>query len=214
VDGLQAAVDEAALDDALQHADLARLVAEVHRPVRMLPVAEHAEAHEVGPLLLDLLGGVGPALRLHLGARQAATKRLLDLVFDRQAVAVPPRREAAVEARELPRLDDHVLQDLVRRMADVQLPVGVRRTVVQHEEGLAAAGLAQPLVDAAFRPLADPSRFALAQVAAHRERRVGQVEGRAEVALGGGHGVGGHGGLKWGRFDPAERAAVGRGHGR
>jgi hypothetical protein len=40
----------------------------------MLPVAEHAEALEVGHLLRDLLGRVGAALGLHLVARQAAPK--------------------------------------------------------------------------------------------------------------------------------------------
>ncbi len=178
---LQAAVDEAALDDPLQHADLAGLVAEVHGPVRMVPVAEHADALEVGHLLRDLLGGVGAALRLHLVARQAAAEGLLDLVLDRQAVAVPARGVARVEAGELARLDDHVLQDLVGGVADVQLAVRVRRAVVQHEPRPAVARLAQPLVDALVAPRLDPARLALGQVAAHRERRVGQVQRLAVV---------------------------------
>ena len=66
-------------------------------------------------------------------------------------------------------------------MADVQLAVGVRRTVVQHEAGPAVARLAQPLVDALVAPGLDPARLALGQVAAHRERRVGQVQRLAVV---------------------------------
>ena len=181
VDRLQAAVDEAALDQALQDADLAGLVAEVHRPVRMVPVAEHADALEVGHLLGDLLVRVGAALRLHLVARQAAAELLLDRVLDRQAVAVPARRVARVEAGELARLDDHVLQDLVGGVADVQLAVRVRRAVVQDEARPAVAHFAQALVDAFVAPLLDPRRLALGQVAAHRERRVGQVQRRAVV---------------------------------
>ena len=69
VHGLEAAVDEAALDHALEGAHLAGLVGEVHRAVRVLPVAEHAQALAVGHLLRDLLGGVGAALGLHLVAR-------------------------------------------------------------------------------------------------------------------------------------------------
>ena len=53
---------------SLERADLVGLVAEVHRAVRMVPVAEHAEALEVGRLLVDLLGRVGAALRLHVAA--------------------------------------------------------------------------------------------------------------------------------------------------
>ena len=81
------------------------------------PVAEHAEALEVGHLLLDLLARVGAALGLHLDARQVAAVGLLDLVLDRQAVAVPARHVEGVEAGELRRLHHHVLQDLVDGMA-------------------------------------------------------------------------------------------------
>ena len=49
VDRLQAAVDEAPLEQRAERADLVGLVREVHRRVRMVPVAEHAEALEVAP---------------------------------------------------------------------------------------------------------------------------------------------------------------------
>ena len=113
--------------------------------------------------------------------------RLLDLVLDRQPVAVPARHVTRVVAGELARLDDHVLEDLVDRMPDVQRAVGIRRAVVQHEQRRAAARVAQPAVQALRLPLRDPARLAPGQVAAHRERRVGQVERLAVV--GGGHGL-------------------------
>ena len=93
----------------------------------------------------------------------------------------------AVGALAALRADDDVLQDLVERRADVDVAVGVGRAVMQHEFGLAAAGVAQALVQAALVPGLDPARLALGQVAAHRERRVRQVEGGAVVR--GGHGV-------------------------
>ena len=105
-------------------------------------------------------------------------------------MAVPARHVARVEAGQLLGLDDHVLEDLVDRVADVQLAVGVRRTVVQHEQRRAAARDAQLLVDALLVPALDPARLALGQVAAHRKRRVGQVQGGAVVGLGVGHGAG------------------------
>ena len=89
IDRLQAAVDKAALHDALEGADLIGLVAEIHGAVGMFPVAQHAQALEVGALDVDLLGGIGAALGLHLVARQVAAELLLDGVLDRQAVAVP-----------------------------------------------------------------------------------------------------------------------------
>ena len=57
-------------------------------------------------------------------------------------MAVPPRHERRVEARHGLRLDDEVLQDLVQRRAQVDVAVGIRRPVVQHESGMAGAFLA------------------------------------------------------------------------
>ncbi len=191
---LQSAIDEAAFDHALERAQLAGLVGEVHRLVGMLPVAEHAQALEVGHLLADLRGGVGTALGLHVVAAELAAEFLLDRVLDRQAVAIPARRVLRVVAHQLTGLDDHVLQDLVDGVTHVDLAVGVRRPIVQHEQRLAHAGGAQALVAAFLVPLLNPARLALGQVAAHRERGVGEVE-RGPVVRGGGGlvGVGGHG---------------------
>ncbi len=146
VHGLEAPVDEAALDQALEDAQLARFVGEVHRLVGVVPFAQHAQALEVLHLQGDLLGGVGTALGLHLVAAEVAAVQLLDLVLDRQAVAVPARHVVRVHALQLPRLDDHVLQDLVDRVAGVQRAVGIRRAVVQDELLAPGAGHAQALV--------------------------------------------------------------------
>ena len=133
VHGLQAAVDKAALDDALEGADLAGLVGRVHGLVGALPVAEHAQAFEVLALLVDLFGGVGAALGLHVVTAQVAAVQLFDGVFDGQAMAVPAGDVLRVEASQLLALDDHVLEHLVQRVADVQLAVGIGWAVVQHE---------------------------------------------------------------------------------
>ncbi|MCY1366785.1 hypothetical protein D9M69_536910 [compost metagenome] len=184
VHGLQAPVHEAALDHALERAQLAGFIGEVHRLVRMVPFAQHAQALEVDHLLGDLLGGVGAALGLHLVAAQVAAELLFDGVLDRQAVAVPAGHVQRVEAFELARLGDHVLEDLVDRMTHVDLAVGVGRAVVQDELGRAVAGVAQAVVAAFVVPFLHPARFALGQVAAHREGGVGQVQ-RGTVIFGG-----------------------------
>jgi outer membrane protein len=125
-------------------------LAEVHRAVGWRPVAQHAQALEVGHLQRDLLGGVGAALGLHLVAAEVAAVLLLDRVLDRQAVAVPAGHVLRVEAGQLPRLDDHVLEHLVDGVAHVDLAVGVGRAVVQHEQRRALARIAQALVETAF----------------------------------------------------------------
>jgi len=99
-------------------------------------------------------------------------------------VAVPAGDVLRVKTRQLARLDDHVFEHLVDGMADMDLPVGVGRAVVQDELGRTGAGVAQALVEALLFPLLDPAGFALGQVAPHRKRCVGQVEGVAEVGAG------------------------------
>src|SRR5690606_443252 len=83
-----------------------------------------------------------------------------DLVLDGQAVAVPARNVDGVHAFELARLDDHVLEDLVDGVPDVDVAVGIGRAVVQDELGRAAARFAQPLVNALLFPGLDPAGLA------------------------------------------------------
>jgi hypothetical protein len=92
-----------------------------------------------------------------------------------------PWHVLGVEAGQLARLDDHVLQHLVDGVAHVDLAVGVWRAVVQHEQRPAAARHAQALVEALVLPGLDPAGLALGEVAAHRERRVGQVQRAAVI---------------------------------
>src|SRR2546427_5637617 len=83
--------------------------------------------------------------------------QLFDGVLDGQAVAVPARHVQRVEAFELAALDDHVLERLVHRMADVDLAVGVGRAVMQDELGRAVARVAQLLVEPLVLPFLDPA---------------------------------------------------------
>ena len=184
VHGFQATVNKAALDDALEGADFAGFVGEVHGAVGALPVAEHAQALEVFALLVDLFGGEGTALGLHVISGELAAMQFFDRVFDRQTMAVPAGDVLRVKARQLFRLDDHVLEDFVERVTDVQLAVGVGRAIVQDEEWCALARGAQLLVQALAVPVLSPLRLALGQVPPHREGRVGHVE-RGAVRTGG-----------------------------
>ena len=189
VNGFEAAVNKATLNHALKGADFTGFVGEVHGAVRALPVAQHAQALEVFALLADLLGGKGAALGLHVVSGQLAAMQFFDRVFDRQAVAVPAGNVLRVKARQLLGLDDHVFENFVQCVADVQFAVGVRRAVVQHEQRGALAGGAQFFVEAAVVPLAHPARLALGQVAAHRKRGVHHVDAGVGVLGFVGHGA-------------------------
>ena len=190
VDGLQTPIDKTALDHALEGADFAGFVLEAHGFIGVVPLAQYAQAFEIDHLLRDLLGGKCAALGLHLIAAQVAAMQFFDRVFNRQTVTIPARHVVRIHALELARLDDHVLEHLVDGVADVDLAIGVGRTVVQNEPFLAFAGFAQLFVELAVVPLLDPPGFALGQVATHRKRGIWQVEGFAVIGFLVGHDAG------------------------
>ena len=100
-----------------------------------------------------------------------------DRVLDRQPVAVPARHVGRVEAGEDLRLDDDVLEDLVDRVADVDVAVGVGRPVVQDVLRPAPAGGAQFSVQVHFLPALQDFRLALREAGLHRKIRLRQVQG-------------------------------------
>ena len=77
------------------------------------------------PLMADVLRGLGAELDDVHGVlvQPLLAVLFLDLPFDRQAVAVPARHVGRIEAGQVARLDDDVLQDLVDRVAGVQLAI-------------------------------------------------------------------------------------------
>jgi len=197
---LQAAIDVSLLEKLAQRAYFIRLVPVRHRRVRMIPVAEHAQALEVRLLAHDLLAGIGACEALRLLDRYVLAMRLLDLHLDGHPVAIPAGHVRRVVAGELFALDHDVLEDLVDGMTDVDVVVRVRRAVVQHETRPSGGSGADCLIDFLLLPLLDPERLALREIAAHRESRVRQVQ-RGTVV---GRGVGlvhvGHGtanGVRW-----------------
>src|SRR5512132_4613014 len=94
---LGASVERTAEQELAQLADDLRLCGEVHRRVGMRPVADDAEPPELLALHVDPVPGEGAALAAQLKNRYLVLAlpllavALLDLPFDRQAVAVPAR---------------------------------------------------------------------------------------------------------------------------
>ena len=106
----------------------------------------------------------------------ASVEFFLDLPFDREPVTVPAGHVVGFPARHLMRADDDVLQRLVERRADVDIAVGVRGPVVQHEFGAALAALAQLAIQILARPASQNLRLLLRQTAAHGKIGLRQIE--------------------------------------
>jgi hypothetical protein len=160
----------------------------IHGRVRMIPVADDAQPLEFLALHVEPVPGIGAALfperhhgrgipKIRLRLAHGAVVFLLDLPFDRQAVAVPARHVIGIEAEHLLALGHHVLEDLVERMPDMDVAIGVGRAVMKHEFRPAAGSLAQPLVEGDLVPVLEDFRLALRQAGAHREFRLRQEQG-------------------------------------
>jgi hypothetical protein len=113
-----------------------RLVPEAHRQIRVVPVAADSEALELLALDVDELLRVlaaGPADRDRVHVPLLRPQLLVHLLLDGKPVAVPAGHVRGVEAQKGPAPDDAVLEDLVHGRAEVDVPVGVGRTVVEDE---------------------------------------------------------------------------------
>jgi hypothetical protein len=92
-------------------------------------------------------------------------------------MAVPARHIGNIQAVQQAALVDDVLQDLVDRMADMDLAVGIGGAVVQHEAGPAGTGRAQLPVEPDPLPMRHEGRLPFGQIGLHGEIGTGQVEG-------------------------------------
>ena len=172
-------VDQALLDEPAQRANDRRLVAEVHRQVGVIPVAEDAETLEFVGHHANEAFGVGAAGAPEVRDAHVAlllTNLAVYLQFDRQTMAVVARDVRGVEPRHRAGLHDEVLEDLVQRGAEVDLPVGVRRTIVQDELRASGASFTDPLVQTHFLPAGERLRFGRLKVGLHREVSTRKIE--------------------------------------
>ena len=175
---------------------------EIHCLVGLIEIALDAQTLEFLGLHRHPVLGVGAAflaefehrrrfLEVGLFLALGAVVLLLDLPFDRQAVAIPARHVVGIEPAHLERAGDHVFQDLVERMADMDIAVGVGRAVMQHIFRTSGGGGAKLVVKPHLLPAGNQFGLLLGQAAAHRKFGFRQIErlGIVECVVGIGHGV-------------------------
>ena len=102
---------------------------------------------------------------------------LFDLPFDRQAVTIPARNVVRVIAAHLEGTCDHILEDLVQCVTNMNIAIGIGRTVMQHIERTVLCLFAQLLIEVHTLPAFNEKRFALWQARAHRKFGLRQIKG-------------------------------------
>ena len=171
---------------------------EVHRRVGLFEVTLDAEPLEftglhVDPVLGKLTAFLAEFVDRHLVLVLAlGAVGFLDLPFDRQAVAIPARNIVGIITAHLERAGDDVLQDLVERVTDMDVAVGIGRAVVEHIFRPAGGRGAELLVEVHLLPALYDFRLLLGKAGAHREIGLRQVKrlGIIDLVGGIGHDIG------------------------
>src|SRR5437763_865081 len=140
----------------------------------MLPITEHTEAFELLALKVDILQRESFGSSPHLEWRKVA-RLFHDFVFNRQSVAIPARhvRRALTEHRL--RFHDEIFENLIERGAHVDIAVGKRRAVVQHEQFTIFARRLNLLIKVGVVPLLEQLRLARPQIRLHWKIRAREI---------------------------------------
>ena len=181
VDGLMAAIDHAAVEHGLEDLDVGGIVLMIKRQVRIIPVAEHAQATEAGLLELDVLDSELVAELADLRHRSlielSGAEFLLNLVLDGLAMAIPTGDIRGLIALHCLIAVDDVLGDLVHGMADVNRAVSIRRTIVQDELLVSLVLFQNLLIDLVVLPVLETLGLGLGKTGTHGKTGLGQVHG-------------------------------------
>ncbi len=179
VDRLRALVHHAPAVHLGEHLHVAGLVLRLQREVRVPEVAAHAETFELRCLDAHeahrVLATQRTEIRLRRLLHALRAEVLLHLVFDRLTVAVPTGYVGRVVPAHGLVLHDEVLQDLVERRPHVDVAVGIRRPIVEHEHGAIGTRLERAAVDIDLIPEPQPLGLPRGQAGPHRELRLRQV---------------------------------------
>ena len=77
---------------------------------------------------------------------------LLNLPFNGQAMAIPTGDIRRIFAKQSLRANNHIFQDMVQRMADMHVTIGIRRAVMQDELLPPTTAIAQVHVEILLLP--------------------------------------------------------------
>jgi hypothetical protein len=99
-------------------------------------------------------------------------------------MTIPARNVGRPVPHHRTRFNHEVFENLVERSADVNVAVGIRRPIVQHEAGAALPRLAQLLINVHGFPLGQALRFALRQIAFLRERGFREINSGFKIECG------------------------------
>jgi hypothetical protein len=97
-------------------------------------------------------------------------------VLDGKAMTIPSRNIRGIESSHLFGFNDDILQNLVKGGTHVNMPVGIRGTVMEHIALPAFRRFSDDLIKILPVPLLTYFRFLLDQIGFHGKSSFGQIE--------------------------------------
>ena len=143
-------------------------------------ITNYAHADEIGLLDGNPFLGIGQAFstkfqRSHVGPVFAGI--LQYRIFDRKSVGIPAGNIVGFIAGHMLVADNDILQCLVQCMADMNLAIGIRRSIMKNKGRCAVLSslFLSGMIEVMFLPEIHKARFLLRQIAAHGEIRLRQM---------------------------------------
>ena len=186
VDGLEPLVDIAFFCHCAEHLDLLGFKFRLQGDVGMLPIANAPQAAELFPLTVEEIQGKVPALvpEFWHGHGVALDALLLNGGLDGHTVGVPARNIRRIVAGHILVADDHILEDLIHGGANVNIPVGIGRAIVEDKRSLILVPFHHLTVQILAIHFFQHPRFPLCQLGTHREVGLGQIDGLVIISHG------------------------------
>ena len=156
-----------------------RLKPEVHGQVRIVPVTKHTHAHEIGFLGIHLLARiVATVLPEFTGSHFVAglANLFFNVQLNRQTVTIPPGHIGRIKSRQRLGFDDDVLENLIDRVAHVEVTVCIRGAIVKDELWLPLPHLANLGIEVHLRPGLQAIGFTLREIRLHRKICLRQIQ--------------------------------------
>ena len=186
VDGLEPLVDIAFFCHRAEYLDLLGFKFRLQGDVGMLPIANAPQAAELFPLTVEEIQGKVPALvpEFWHGHGVALDALLLNGGLDGHTVGVPARNIRRIVASHILVADDHILEDLIHGGANVNIPVGIGRAIVEDKRSLILVPFHHLTVQILAIHFFQHPRFPLCQLGTHREVGLGQIDGLVIISHG------------------------------
>ena len=135
-----------------------RLVFKIHGEIGILPLPKDPKSFEFLSLNLHKFGCIIPASLPDLNDRELSffhTEALLHLMLNGQSMTIPSWNIMAIKPRHELRFHDEVLQDFIQGCPDVNVSIGIGRTIMKNIFGSSFCLLTQlvinPFVSHSFR---------------------------------------------------------------